>query len=101
MLVASLAGAAACHRAPAWVLLHPPEVRDESYPRGWRLLPAAPLAEWRSVAGFDSEAACEAARKKDVDDSIDRAHAEHGEDAKYELTVRRAVNAVCARPEPK
>jgi hypothetical protein len=101
VLVAGLAVAAACHRGPAWVLLHPPEVRDESYPRGYRLVPAAPLAEWRSVAGFDSEAACQAARQKGVDDSIDRARAEHGDDAKYELTVRRAVNAVCARPGPK
>jgi hypothetical protein len=88
----------ACHRRPAWVLLHPPEVRDESYPRGYRLLPAAPLADWHAVEGFADQDACEAARRKNVDQSIDRARAAHGDDAKYELTVRRAVHAVCTRP---
>lgn len=93
---------AACNRGrPAWVLMHPPEVRDESYPRGYRLLPRAPLAEWQSVAVFDTEAACEATREKNVDGSIDRAREEHGDDAKYELTVRRAVNAVCVTAEGK
>ena len=79
------------------MLMHPPEVRDESYPKGYRLLSNAPVAEWRRVAEFDSEAACDAARTRDVDDSIDRARAEHGEDAKYELPVRRAVNAICVK----
>jgi hypothetical protein len=92
---------AACNRGrPAWVLMHPPEVRDESYPKGHRLLTAAPVAEWRSVAAFDTEAACEAARQKNVDDSIDRARAEHGDDAKYDLTVRRAVHALCVTADP-
>ena len=96
LVSAVVAVGAACHRArPAWVLMHPPEVPDASYPRGYRLVPAAPIAEWRGVAAFDSEAACEAARKKDVDDSIDHARADHGDEAKYDLPVRRAVNAVC------
>jgi hypothetical protein len=88
--------AVACAGArPAWTLMHPPEVRDDAYPKGYHLLSTAPLAEWRRVATFDSEAACEAARRRDVDDAIDRARAEHGAAAKYELGVRRAVNAIC------
>jgi hypothetical protein len=100
-VLSALAGVA-CHRArPAWILMHPPEVRDESYPRGYRLLPAAPMSEWRRVAAFDTQDACEAARRRDVDDSIDRARAEHGDDAKYDLTVRRAVNAICTTGKRK
>jgi hypothetical protein len=99
-LVSSALVAAACHRSrPAWFLLHPPEVRDDSYPKGYHLLTAAPLDQWRRVAAFDSEAACVAARQRNLDDSIDRARAEKGDDAKYDLTVRRAVNAVCVTPE--
>ena len=95
-LVACCLATAACVRSRStWVLMHPPEVADESYPKGYRLVPTAPIGEWRRVDAFDTEDACEAARKKNLDDSIDRARVDHGEDAKYELTVRRAVNAVC------
>ncbi|HYR96532.1 MAG TPA: hypothetical protein VEM57_07320 [Candidatus Binatus sp.] len=100
VLIVGLA-AVACTRPRSWVLMQPPEVADESYPRGYRLVPTAPIAEWRSVAAFGTEAACDAARKKDVDDSIDHARVEHGKDAKYELGVRRAVNAVCVTRERK
>ena len=41
--------------------MQPPEVRNESYPRGYQLLPGAPLSDWRQVPGFDSETACEEA----------------------------------------
>jgi hypothetical protein len=75
--------------------MQPPEVRDDSYPKGYRLVTAAPLAEWHGVATFETEDGCRAAARKSVDDSIDRARAEHGDDAKFELSVRRAVNAVC------
>ena len=92
-LVVALGG---CLRPrPAWMLLAPPEVRNESYPRGWQLLPGAPMSDWRRVAVFDSEAACEEARQRRTDDAIDRARATVGEDAKYDLDVRRAVNARC------
>ncbi|HUE29869.1 MAG TPA: hypothetical protein VMR79_03290 [Verrucomicrobiae bacterium] len=86
----------ACMRPrPTWTLLQPPEVRNEGYPRGFQLLPGAPLSDWRTVAVFDSEAACEEARQRRTDDAIDHARAAVGEDAKNDLDVRRAVNARC------
>jgi len=86
----------ACLRPrPAWTLVQPPEVRNESSPRGYQLLPAAPLGEWHEVAAFDSELACEAARKERLDGAIVRARAAVGDDAKNDLDVRRAVNARC------
>ena len=79
--------------------MQPPEVRNESYPRGYQLLPGAPLSDWRQVAGFDSETACEEARQRRTDEALDRARAAVGEDdAKYDLDVRRAVNARCVPP---
>ena len=39
--------------------------------------------------------ACEAARARKIDATIDEARLEHGEAAKLELPVRRAVNARC------
>ena len=80
---------------PTWTLLQPPEERNESYPRGYQLLPGAPVSDWRQVAVFDSEAACEEARQRRTDEAIDRARTAVGEDAKYDLDVRRAVNARC------
>jgi len=91
-----IAGLGACMRPrPTWNLLQPPEVRNESYPRGYQLLPGAPVSDWRQVATFASEAACEEARKQRTDEAIDRARAAVGEDAKNDLDVRRAVNARC------
>ena len=79
--------------------MQPPEVRNESYPRGYQLLPGAPLSDWRQVAAFDNEAACEEARQRRTDEAIDRARAAVGEDdAKYDLDVRRAVQARCVTP---
>ncbi len=80
---------------PAWTLARPPEVPNENFPRGYQLLPTAPLDEWHQVATFASEAACEAARKRRLDDAIDRARAAVGDDARYDLDVRRAVNSRC------
>jgi hypothetical protein len=89
-------------RAPAatpgdWVLVHPPEVREEGRPKGYRLLPDAPLSDWRPQASFATEVECDQARRKNTDDSIDRARAEVGDQAKFELTVRRAVQALCVK----
>ena len=94
-----LAGLGACMRPrPTWTLLQPPEVRNESYPRGYQLLPGAPVSDWRQVATFASEAMCEEARQRRTDEAIDRAHAAVGEEAKYDLDVRRAVHARCVTP---
>jgi hypothetical protein len=97
LLVLLLLGTlAACLRPrPSWTLVEPPEVRNENFPRGYQLLPTAPLDEWHRVATFASEAACEAARKGRLDDAIDRARAAVGDDARYDLDVRRAVNSRC------
>ena len=43
----------------------------------------------------DVDALGEEARQQRTDEAIDRAHAAVGEDAKYDLDVRRAVNARC------
>ena len=94
-----LAALTACMRPRAtWTLMQPPEVRNESYPRGYQLLPGAPPSDWHQVAAFDNEAACEEARQRRTDEAIDRARAAVGEDAKYDLDVRRAVNARCIAP---
>ena len=91
-----LAAFAGCPRARAtWTLLQPPEVRNESFPRGYQILPNAPLDDWHRIAAFDSQAACEEARQRRTDEAIDRARATLGDDAKFDLDVRRAVNARC------
>jgi len=96
LLAACLLAALACMRPrPTWTLVQPPEVRNESYPRGFQLLPEAPMSDWREVAVFDSEAACEEARRRRTDEAIERARTAVGEEAKYDLDVRRAVNARC------
>jgi hypothetical protein len=87
--------AAACARKPAWNLVHPPEVPNSAYPRGYQLLIDADTTQWHSVGTFESETACEAARKQNTDDSIDRARERYGPDAKFDLPVRRAVQARC------
>jgi hypothetical protein len=78
-----------------WQLLEPPEVANPSYPRGVQLLPNTPKTEWHAVGTFASEDACETARRERTDDAIDRARGAVGDEAKFELPVRRAVNAVC------
>jgi len=81
--------------AARWVLLSPPEVDDAGFPRGRRLVPQAPLTEWRREAVLDGEEACERARRANIDATIDRARAAYGADAKNDLAVRHAVNARC------
>ena len=80
-----------------WQLMHPPEVRDERYPRGYRIQSDAPLNAWHTDAAFATREECEQAMLAHIDDSIDRARAAYGADARNELTVRRAVNARCVQ----
>jgi len=76
-------------------LMNPPDVRDEHYPGGVHVRSDAPLQAWSQVAMFPTFEECETSRLHRIDDSIDRARLEVGERAKYELPVRRAVNARC------
>ena len=84
-------------RPPRWLLLSPPEVDDERFPRGRRVVVEAPLTEWRGEAVFEAEDQCERARRANTDDAIDRARAAYGADAKNDLAVRHAVHARCVR----
>jgi len=100
LLALSLVQACARPRATdpglaGWRLLYPPEMADEHYPKGVHLLGAAPLSEWNLGERYASRDACEAARVQKIDETIDRARQEHGDAAKLELPVRRAVNARC------
>ena len=96
-------GTLGCARQPTvaktprgWLLMYPPQVEDPALPKGQRLLPEAPLADWREQAAFPSEEACTEAKRTDINRSIDHARAESGEaNAKYDLAVRRAVHARC------
>jgi hypothetical protein len=93
------AGGVACsvigvHRG-GWRLIQPPEVEDAGAPRGRRLVSSAPTSQWHEVAALGSEAECLEAKRAEIDRTIDRARAEVGDEAKYELPVRRAVNARC------
>lgn len=79
----------------SWRLVYPPEARDDRYPRGVHLVRSAPLSEWTAGDQFGSEDDCEASRVQRIDDAIGQARLEHGDEAKFELPVRRAVNARC------
>jgi len=85
----------ATERVGDWRLVYPPEMPDEHYPKGVHLLGSAPIAEWSATEAYASRDACETARVRKIDDTIDQARAEHGDAAKFELPVRRAVNARC------
>ncbi len=76
-------------------LMYPPDVPDAHYPGGVHLQSDAPLTSWHQVAVFATREACESSRTARIDDSIDEARAEVGDQAKYQLPVRRAVNARC------
>lgn len=97
----TLLAAGACartQRKPAqasWDLMQPPQARDERYPRGFRVRSDAPLNEWSTEASFATREECEKSLHERLDDSIDRAREKYGDDAKNDLTVRRAVNARC------
>lgn len=93
--------AAGCAVRPGWHLLHPPERIDAAAPGGVRLLPHAAIEEWRLQGTYTSERACTAARDAAWDEHLARALAAAGDDAKYDVGVRRAVHARClpARPQ--
>ena len=76
-------------------LIDSPEVPDERYPGGVHIQSDAPPTTWHPVAVFATHEECESSRIKRVDDSIDKARVEAGAQAKYQLPVRRAVNARC------
>ena len=78
-----------------WRLVYPPESPDAQFPKGVHLRRSAPLDEWTPGERYASEDACETARLQKIDDAIDTARVTHGGDAKFELPVRRAVNARC------
>ena len=82
-----------------WHLVYPPEVADQRYPKGVHLARSAPLSEWTAGDAFPTEDGCDAARLQNIDDAIDRARVGHGDGAKFELPVRRAVNARCVRAQ--
>ncbi len=81
--------------SPAYQLMCPPDVRDENYPGGVHVQADAPLAAWRRVAAFATREECESSRLNRIDESIDKARVEVGDQAKYQLPVRLAVNARC------
>lgn len=88
-----------------WALVHPPEIADGTMPMGVRLLPSEPIERWQPTGRFDGEAACDAARRQRINETIDSARRRLGPtEAKFDLDVRRAVNACCvpagARGEP-
>jgi hypothetical protein len=76
-------------------LIHPPDVADTRYPGGFHIRSHAPLASWHQVAVFATLEECESSRVTRIDDAIDKARIEVGDQAKYQLPVRRAVNARC------
>ena len=78
-----------------WRLVYPPELPDQHYPKGVHLMGDAPMSTWSAGDAYASRDDCEAARARKIDETIDRARAEHGDAAKFELPVRRAVNARC------
>ena len=97
---ALVAGACACATPDAVRLVHPPAAPNAAFPGGVRLLTKAPLGDWEVVARFASRAECEEARLAATEDTISRARALVGDDAKYDLDVRRAVNARCVGGAP-
>ncbi len=76
-------------------LVLPPHVADTHYPGGFHVQAEAPLDRWQQVAAFPTREACETSRIGRIDDSIDQAREEFGAQAKFQLPVRRAVNARC------
>jgi hypothetical protein len=89
----------ASERKAEWVMIRPPEVADAQAPRGYHLVPTAPESEWLHQACFASQAECDEAREANAETAIVRARASLGDDAKFDLDVRRAVNARCVRAE--
>jgi hypothetical protein len=100
--IAAVVGATAC-RAPApasspagaWALVEPPEIADAQAPGGIRLLPKEAIERWKSAGRYETESACDAARNARITDTISTARHRLGLDARFDLDVRRAVNACC------
>ena len=90
-----LALASACATHDGFQLVHPPARPEASFPGGYRLLTKAPLADWQVVARFDDREACEKAKRAAGEDAVVTARARAGDDAKYDLDLRRAVHARC------
>ena len=80
---------------PGFALMHPPDVPDTHYPGGVHVVSEAPMETWHRDAVFATREECELSRITRIDDSIDAARAEVGDQAKFQLPVRRAVNARC------
>lgn len=99
MRVALLALVLAGCATQRWALLYPPERADPAAPKGVRLVPRAPLDQWSTQATFSSADACRRRLDADARAAVDRARATAGDDAKYELPLRRAVSARCV-PAP-
>jgi hypothetical protein len=96
ILAASLlALAGACASRDGFRLMHPPAQPQSNFPGGYRLLTKAPLADWSVVGRFPDRDACEQAKRAAADDAVATARARSGDEAKYDLGVRRAVNARC------
>jgi hypothetical protein len=76
-------------------LVQPPDVKDDRYPGGVHVRSDAPLDTWQRVAAFPTREDCESSRIARIDDTIDKARAEVGDRAKFQLPVRQAVNARC------
>ena len=89
---------AACAAQPPWRMITPPEVDDAAAPAGVRLLVTAPVDEWSTTGTFDSHVDCEKARLQQAQQVLDEAIARAGNDAKYDVAVRRAVHARCLPP---
>jgi hypothetical protein len=102
MVVVGIVGglAAGCATHQSWRLVQPPEAADAAAPGGVRLFPRAPLDDWPIAGTYPSEEACAAARDAAWNENVERAHAEAGDDAKYDPAVRRAVHARCL-PAPE
>jgi len=81
--------------AQGYRLVHPPDAADDHYPGGVRIRSEAPLTSWHQDARFATFEECESSRINRIDDSIDKARIEVGDQAKYQLPVRRAVHARC------
>jgi hypothetical protein len=81
--------------ARGYELICPPDVPDTRYPGGVHVVGDAPTSKWRHVALFVTLEECESSRITRIDDSIDEARRRVGDKAKFELPVRRAVNARC------
>src|SRR5262245_14686879 len=94
-----LALASACATRDGFHLVHPPARPESNVPGGYGLLTKAPLAEWSVVASFDDQEACEKAKRAASEDAVVTARARAGDEAKYDLGVRRAVNARCVRAD--